>query len=103
PAGIYPTITVTVNVAANAPATVINSATISGGGELNAANDTSNDPTTITPVADLTVSKTHSGNFTQGQTGAAYTITVTNSGPGPTLGTVSLTDSLSASLTATNI
>lgn len=31
-------------------------------------------------VPDLTISKTHSGNFTQGDTGDSYTITVTNVG-----------------------
>ena len=45
--GSYPTITVTVNVAANAPASVVNSATVSGGGETNTANDTANDGTSI--------------------------------------------------------
>jgi uncharacterized repeat protein (TIGR01451 family) len=34
------------------------------------------------PNPDLTLTKTHSGNFAQGQTGAAYTVTVTNSGAG---------------------
>ncbi len=50
----YPAITLTVNVANNAPASVTNSATVSGGGELNTANDTATDPTTVTQVADLT-------------------------------------------------
>jgi hypothetical protein len=43
----YPAITLTVNVASNAPASVANSATVSGGGESNTANNTANDPTTI--------------------------------------------------------
>jgi uncharacterized protein (TIGR03437 family) len=37
----YPVTTVTVNVAANAPSSVINTATVSGGGESNTLNDTS--------------------------------------------------------------
>src|SRR5439155_2447877 len=53
--------------------------------------------------ADLTVSKTHTANFSQGQTGAGYTITVTNVGQGPTLGTVTATDTLPTALTATAI
>src|SRR5205085_11616857 len=52
---------------------------------------------------DLTVTKTHSGNFVQGQNGAAYTIRVTNSGAAATSGTVSVTDTLPASLMATAI
>ena len=55
--------------------------------------------TAATP--DLTIAKTHAGNFTQGQTGATYTITVTNSGTGPTSGTVTVTDPVPAGLTAT--
>jgi uncharacterized repeat protein (TIGR01451 family) len=49
----YPPITVTVNVAANAPADVTNAVIVSGGGETNTANNTAWDPTTIislTPI-----------------------------------------------------
>ena len=55
------------------------------------------------PTPDLTIAKTHSGSFTQGQTGATYTLTASNSGTGPTAGTVTVTDALPASLTATAI
>jgi hypothetical protein len=48
--GSYPPITVTVNVAANAPASVNNIASVSGGGQYNISNDNANDLTTITPV-----------------------------------------------------
>jgi uncharacterized repeat protein (TIGR01451 family) len=48
--GSYPPITLTVDVAANAPASLTNNASISGGGETNTANNTSSDSTTITPV-----------------------------------------------------
>lgn len=50
---------------------------------------------------DLTISKSHSGNFIQGDTGKSYTITVTNGGNAPTTGTVTVTDSLPSGLTAT--
>ena len=99
----YPAITLTVNVAGNAPALVTNTATVSGGGEVNTANDTSNNSTIITQEPDLTISKSHTGNFFQGQTGAQYTITVSNSGSAPTSGTVTVTDTLPAGLTATAI
>jgi uncharacterized repeat protein (TIGR01451 family) len=56
----------------------------------------------ITVLApDLTITKSHTGNFFQGETGATYTITVNNIGPGPTAGTVTVTDTLPAGLTAT--
>lgn len=99
----YPAITLTVNVAANAPASVTNSVSVSGGGQTNTANDTATDPTTITQLQDLTIAKTHTGNFTQGQTGATYTITATNSGGLPTSGTVTVTDTLPTVLSATAI
>jgi len=54
-----------------------------------------------TAVADLTIDKRHSGNFTQGQTGAQYTIEVRNSGTGTTSGAVTVVDTLPAGLTAT--
>ncbi len=101
----YPAITLTVNVASNAPSSVTNTATVSGGGETNTSNDTANDLTTINVYVppDMTIIKSHSGNFVQGQTGATYTITVTNSGGAATSGTVTMTDTLPASLTPTAI
>src|SRR5437016_451922 len=52
-------------------------------------------------VPDLTATLSHTGNFTQGQTAATYTITVRNVGGTDTHGTVTVTDSLPAKLTAT--
>ncbi len=52
-------------------------------------------------ASDLTIAKSHAGNFTQGQTGAVYTITVTNSGNLVTAGMVTVTDTPPAGLTAT--
>ncbi len=52
---------------------------------------------------DLTIVKSHVGNFTQGQTGAIYTLTVSNSGGSPTSGAVTVTDTLPAGLTATGL
>lgn len=100
----FPTITVTVSVALNAAPSVTNQATVSGGGDANAANNAVTDPTTITPfsaAADLTLAKTHTGNFVQGQTGATYSLVVTNIGASPTAGAVNVTDLLPAGLTAT--
>jgi uncharacterized repeat protein (TIGR01451 family) len=50
---------------------------------------------------DLTIVKSHSGNFTQGDTGDTYSLTVTNSGGAATSGTVTVTDTVPAGLTAT--
>jgi len=98
----YSVITVTVNVSVTAPANVTNTAAVSGGGELNTTNNGASDPTTIIPLPDLAISKTHSGDFAQGDVGQTYTITVSNGGSdGPTKGTVTVTDTLPAGLTAT--
>src|SRR5689334_16947561 len=48
---------------------------------------------------DLTITKTHTGNFTQSQNAATYTITVNNVGAGAVLSgnTVTVTDTMPAS------
>lgn len=98
----YPAITATVSVAPNAASTVTNSATVSGGGEAKTSNDTANDATPIASLPDLTVTKSHAGNFVQGQTGT-YTIRVTNIGGAPASGAVSMTDTLPAGMTLSTI
>ena len=109
PSQAYPAITLTVNVALNAPASVTNTATVSGGGEINLANDVANDVATVGGVVpDLSISKTHTGNFIPGQTtgsNATYTIIVTNIGVGSTTvgSTITVVDTLPHSLTASSI
>jgi uncharacterized repeat protein (TIGR01451 family) len=100
--GSYPALTVTVGVAGNAAASVTNTATVAGGGELNTTNDSASDLTNITQVADLTISKSHTGNFRQGDTADQYTLAVHNVGNGSTSGTVTVTDTLPAGLTPTS-
>ncbi|HXO37087.1 MAG TPA: hypothetical protein VN872_00535 [Candidatus Acidoferrum sp.] len=53
----------------------------------------------ITP--DLTITKTHIGNFVRPQTGATYTITVSNTGSVDTTSLITMNDNLPAGLTAT--
>lgn len=99
----YPAITVTVNVSSTAPATVTNRVTVIGGGEVNIANNAAADPTSITAVADLTITKSHSGSFIQGATGRTYTLRVRNVGGAATSGTITVTDQLPAGLAATDM
>ncbi len=92
----FPDITVTVDVAGNAAAgtnSQTNAANVSGGGSVGTV--TATDPTTIIPAPDLTISKSHTGDFTQGQTGV-YNITVSNVAAvaGATFGTTTVTDTL---------
>ena len=55
------------------------------------------------PAPDLTGRKTHAGNFSQGDAGKTYTITVSNIGTLPSGGAVTVTDKLPAGLTAAAI
>ncbi|MDL1949925.1 DUF11 domain-containing protein, partial [Acidobacteria bacterium ACD] len=100
PAASYPALTLSVDVSLTAPASLTNTATVSTPGDPNPANDTATDVTTIAQLPDLAITKSHAGTFTQGQPGT-YTVTVSNVGPGPTTGTVTVTDTLPAGLTAT--
>lgn len=88
PLASTPEILLRVRVAEDAPSEVINYATVSGGGEFNTANNLAERRTKIVQVPDLTITKTHVGNFIQGQQGAQYTITVSNVGAGSTVGDV---------------
>ncbi|MBZ2187480.1 MBG domain-containing protein [Alcanivorax sp. JB21] len=59
--------------------------------------------TIVAPPA-LSLSKSHEGNFYQGQTDAAYTLVVSNTGQGPTNGSaVTLTDTLPDGMTAVSM
>jgi len=54
----------------------------------------------ITVLApDLTIAKSHVGDFKQGQQGATYTIIASNQGAAPTAGTVTVVDTLPSALT----
>ena len=90
----YPTLTLNVNVATNAPASVNNTATVNGSGNTVAVNSNTN-TVTIQTAPVLAISKTPSGTFTQGQT-AIWDITVSNTAAGTSLtsGTVTVVDTL---------
>ena len=53
----------------------------------------------FTPLPVLAIASAHVGNFTQSQTNATYTLTVSNTGIGATSGTVMVTETLPAGLT----
>jgi hypothetical protein len=93
--------TFSVNVTSTAAGNQVNttgrvSATIGGTG--NTATASLN---VLAP--DLTIAKSHTGNFFQGQKGATYTLTISNVGVGPTAGAVTVTDTLPVGLSATAI
>jgi uncharacterized repeat protein (TIGR01451 family) len=94
-ANSYPVIALSVTPTTAGPVT--NVATVSGGGEVNTGNDTASDPTTVLAAVDLTVDKSHTGNFTVGVNGT-YSVSVTNAGGVASSGTVTVTDVLPTGL-----
>ena len=96
----YQTITITGNIASNATSPLVNQVSVSGGGS---ASMNATDSATIIIVNPLTISKSHNGNFARGQTGAQYTVTVTNSSGSPTSGLVTMTENPPAGLTITGM
>jgi len=102
PGASFPAITATVNVAMAASSPQVNQVSVSGGGS---AESSTSDTTTINSAsAILTVSKTHSGDFIQGQQGATYTITVSNAAAGAaTSGTVTVTEEPPSALTLVSL
>ena len=99
----YPAVTLMVNFSDTAPASIVNIATVSGGGEANLLNDQASDPTTVIQFPDPTPFLTDSANFSQGATGVQYTVIVQNIGNAPTVGSVALTVALGTGVTATAI
>ena len=97
----YPGITITVLVAQTAGGTLTNTATASGGNELNVTNDSASDTTTIVSSSDMAITKTGAPNpVKQGNT-LTYTLTVTNNGPSDA-SNVTVTDTLPTTVSYTS-
>ena len=94
-----PAITLTVAVGAAAAPSVTNTATVASNTTFDpdATDNSSSVTSPVTVPADLTIAKSHSGNFTRGATGT-YTLTVSNAGGAATSGTVTVTDTLPVGL-----
>jgi uncharacterized repeat protein (TIGR01451 family) len=93
----YPAITLTINVASNAESLLTNQVSVSGG---SSAPANSSDPTTIILLPVWSIMKSHSGSFTQRQSGATYSVAVSNSAAaGPANGTVTVTETVPSGLT----
>ena len=91
------TISLVVNLASSVtpgPTAITNTASVSDNGtyDPNLSNNSSSDPTTV-EGADLSITKSHSGSFTAGQSGT-YSIVVTNNGPATSAGPITVTDTL---------
>lgn len=95
-------LTFTITGTAATAGTLTNTATVAapnGSTDPTPANNTSATiTTTVVSAPDLTIAKTHVGDFTRGSTGT-YTLTVTNAGSAATSGSITVTDTLPAGLT----
>ena len=77
----YPSITVNANVLQTAPSTETNTALVSGGGEVNLANDSATDVANVVSVADLSITNAASPDPVAAGSNVTYTQVVTNNGP----------------------
>src|SRR3954468_14247004 len=100
PAGGSVTYTATCAISASASGTLSNTATVSGGGasDSNAANNSATDTDTLTPQADLAVTKTDGVTTATPGGSVTYTITASNAGPSNAAGST-VADTFPASLT----
>ncbi|MBW4575193.1 MAG: DUF11 domain-containing protein [Aphanothece sp. CMT-3BRIN-NPC111] len=94
------TANITLNVSVGgSTGTIINTANVSSPvSDPDTSNNSSSDSTIIQPLqADLSLTKTHIGNFTIGRQGT-YTLTVTNNGPATAAAPITITDNLPSNL-----
>jgi uncharacterized repeat protein (TIGR01451 family) len=104
PGASFPPIDLQVAVATSAPlGSLTNTATVTGGGDTNPANNSDSATVTVTVAPDLTITKSHDGEFSPGQVGAAYTILVSNVSTVVHTGLVVVGDILPSGVTATGI
>lgn len=95
--GVTTSLTLTVSVGTTGFPVVVNIARVSAAGDTNPANDSANDLTTVLGIPDLSLSKSHTGDFRVGINGV-YNLTVSNVGSGATTGRITLTDTLPTGL-----
>jgi len=100
PAGASVTYTATCAIAASATGTLSNTATVTLAGDPNAANNTATDTDTLTPQANLGITKTDGVTTATPGGSVTYTITASNAGPSNAPGS-SVADTFPASLTCT--
>lgn len=77
----YPAITITAAVLQTAPATLVNTAMVSGGGDLDTLDNTATDIANVVSSADLSVTDAGSPDPVAAGSNITYTQVVTNNGP----------------------
>ncbi len=108
-AGGTATFTVKGTLSSSATGTLTNTATIAPPAGVTDPNINNNSATDADPIVappgavTLAIAKAHVGAFTPGQVGAQYRITIRNVGASPSVGLVTVTESLPPGLTATSM
>src|SRR4051794_36243792 len=100
PAGASVTYTATCAISAAATGTLSNTATVTIAGDPNAANNSATDTDTLTPQANLGITKTDGVTTATAGGSVTYSITASNAGPSNAPGS-SVADTFPASLTCT--
>ena len=97
-AGATSTFTLNVSVASGAPASITNTATVSSTSpDPDLTNNTASDNSATTGQADLSITKSHTGNGTAGST-VDFSLQVKNNGPSDEQGDITVIDTLPAGL-----
>ena len=99
--GPAPQITLVAEVASSVTGTIVNTAEVTGPTpDPDLTNNTDTDSTPVVTNADLSIEKTHVGDFVAGDTGT-YEFVVNNAGPSDAASPVRITDTLPDGLTYT--
>jgi uncharacterized repeat protein (TIGR01451 family) len=77
----YPAITITASVLQSAPATLVNTAVVNGGGSLDNLDNTATDVANVVSSADLSITDSGAPNPVAAGGNISYTQVVTNNGP----------------------
>ena len=102
PGATYPPIVINATVEDPVPATVINTANVSGGGDVEDSNNSATDAGGAVAQADLSITKSEDINIVPARGEVAYTLEVENRGPSTAPG-VTVTDTLAPNFTAIEV
>ena len=97
-----PPVVVNATVANPAPATVVNTAVVAGGGDVDPTNNSATDAGGAVAQADLVVTKDSNVTTTPARTAVTFTLEATNRGPS-TASAVQVTDPLAPSFSADEV
>jgi len=100
PVGATVTYSATCNISASATGNLANTATVSHPNDITPANNSATDTDTLTPTADLAITKTDGVTTVTAGGSTTYTITASNAGPSNATG-VTVADTFPAVLTCT--